>query len=78
MRLITFGKDTIAGAINREAERRLADEEGNKVVIEEKELVKVTRKATFRAVRRVLNTWLNRLDTWKGNIIYTRPIELYA
>ena len=59
MLLITFEKETIIGVIEKEMEKRSVDAEGKKLEIPEKELVKINRRATLRAVHKVLNIWLH-------------------
>ena len=58
--MITFVKDAIASAIGKEMEKRSVDAEGNKVVIPEKDMVKLNRKSTLRAAHKVLTIWLNK------------------
>ena len=75
MLLATFEKDTIAGAAEKEMEKRSVDAEGNNVVIPEKELAKLNRKATLCAVRKVLTIWLNRQYTGGGYFCHLYSIN---
>ena len=51
-------KETILGVIEKDMEKRSVDVEGKKLDIPEKELAKISRRATLCAVRKVLNIWL--------------------
>ena len=60
MLLVAFGKKTILDTIESETGKRMVDNNGDPLVMDEKETAKVTRKGMLCGGFKVLHEWATR------------------